>query len=216
VKASDNMQKGRVLRLKSFGILEFLQKNYILIIILLFLILGILVGSFKFDSNETLKNYFTDQIENFLQLRINTTFNKVLFNSFFKSLAVLFLIFLLGASLFGVVTVPSAMFIKGFVVGGMSAFLYSQYGLKGVAFNSVIFIPTTLAFLVVLLLAGRESVKFSFKFSSLTLSKTLPQNLSNDFKDYSIKYLIFMVLTFAASVVDAVVTKGFIKNFSLI
>jgi hypothetical protein len=27
VKASDNMQKGRVLRLKSFGILEFLQKS---------------------------------------------------------------------------------------------------------------------------------------------------------------------------------------------
>lgn len=210
------MQKGMVLRFKSFAFLEFIQKNYILIIILLSLILGIIFGSFKFDNNAILKNYFTEQIENFLQLRINTPFNKVLFSSFLGYLAVLFLMFLLGASLFGVVTVPATMFIKGFIVGGMSAFLYSQYGLKGVAFNSVIFIPTTLAFLVVLLLAGRESVKFSFKFSSLTLSKTLPQNLSNDFKAYSIKYLIFMVLTFLASLVDAVITKGFIKNFSLI
>ena len=210
------MHKGKVLRLKSFGFLDFFEKNYILIIILLSIIIGIIIGSFKFDSNEVLENYFNTQIEKFLQLRLNNTFNKILFTSFFNYLAVLFLIFFFGASVFGIVTVPSAMFIKGFIVGGMSAFLYSQYGLKGVAFNSVIFIPNTLAFLIVLLLASRESIKFSFKFSSLTLSRTIPQNLSYDFKDYSVKYLIFAVLTFAAAILDAVITKGFIKNFSLI
>ncbi len=215
VKVSDIMQKGRVLRINSFGFLDYLQKNYILLIVLFSLILGIIFGTLKLDNSEALKSFFAEQLENFFSLRNDARFNKILISSFLQSLAVLFLMFLLGASLFGVVTVPVAMFIKGFLEGGMSAFLYSQYGLKGIAFNAVILIPATVAFLIVLLIASRESIKFSFKFSSLTLSKTLPKNLSVDFKDYSIKFLILTILTLAAALLDAIITKGLIKKFTL-
>lgn len=216
LKVCDNMQKGRVLSLKNFRCVDFLQKNYILLIILFFLLLGIIFGIFRFDNTEELKNYFNDYTLNFVEIRSGTSFWRILFVCFLRSLAVLFLLFLLGASLFGVITLPAAIFIKGFLQGGVAAFLYSQYGLKGIAFNAVIFIPSTITFIIIMILASCESVKFSLRLSNLTLSQTLPQNLSVAFKNYSIKFSLLAVLTLVASLVEAIIAIGLIKNFSLI
>lgn len=210
------MQRGRVVSLKGFGLVEFLQKNHILLILLIFMILGIFIGNFYFDDNEAVKSFLKDYVEKFIALRTGNTFGKVLLKSFLHFLIMMFLLFMLGASLFGVVTLPIALFFKGFISGGIGAFLYSQYGLQGIAFNAVIFIPSTLLILIIMLLASRESLFFSLKISNLTLSKTMPQNLAGDFKDYCVKYLVFLVLTFCAAFVDTIISTGLIKNFSLI
>jgi stage II sporulation protein M len=209
------MQKGRVLRFKSFGVFEFLQKNSILLICLLFLIIGIFLGNFYYNHTENLGNYFKDYIAEFVEIRSNSSFLQILWSSFCEFSAVLFFLFFLGASLFGVVTLPISMLLRGFFQGAISSVLYSEYGLKGIAFNAVVFIPATLGFVIVMLLAGRESVKFSLKISRLTLSSSMPQNLSNDFREYSIKYLIFLAFTFASSLLDAIITSGLVKNITL-
>ncbi len=210
------MQKGRVVSLRSFGVVEFLQKNSFLLIILFFLSLGIILGIFTFDNFEILKSYPSEYITDYITSRADVSFGKILLVSMLDSLLVLFLLFLLGASLFGVITVPCAVMVKGFFQGGITAFLYSQYGLKGIAFNAIIYIPSTIIFIIVMLVASREAIRFSIKISSLTLNKTLPFNLANDFRDYSIKYLIFAVATFVSALVDALVSVGFIKSFSLL
>lgn len=210
------MQKGRVVSLKSFGVVEFLRNNSFLLIILCFLSLGIILGIFIFDDFEILKSYPTEYITDYIASREDTAFGKIWLVSMLDSLSILFLLFLLGASLFGVITVPCAVMVKGFFQGGITAFLYSQYGLKGIAFNAIIYIPSTIVFIIVMLIASRESIRFSLKISSLTLNKTLPFNLANDFKDYSIKYVIFSAATFVSAFIDALVSVGFIQSFSLI
>ncbi len=209
------MQKGRVLSLRKFGITEFFQKNSFLIVLTICFILGIFLGVFILKDISALSDFPQNYINDYISARTNRSFVKVLFASVLEFWAVLFLTFLLGASLFGVVTVPSLVILKGFLYGGITAFLYSSHGLKGVAFNAIIFIPSVIVFIIVFLVASRESIRFSLKLSSLTLNKTLPFSLSQDFRDYSVKYLIFAVAVFFSSVVDALVSVGLMKYFTL-
>ena len=209
------MQKGRVFSLRKFGITEFFQKNSFLIILTICFILGIFLGVFIFDDISALKNYPQKYIEEYILARTDMPFLKILFISSVEFWAVLFFTFFLGTSLFGVITVPFLLILKGFLYGGITAFLYSTYALKGVAFNAVVFVPSVIIFIIVLLIAARESIRFSMKLSSLTLNKTLPFNLSQNFKDYCIKYLIFAVVVIFSSLIDALISVGILKYFSL-
>jgi stage II sporulation protein M len=210
------MQIGKVVSLHSIGITDFFRKNLISLIFLLFLGLGIIIGVLKFDSTDTLLSFFESYVNDFLSDRQEVTFGRILLSSFFSNLAVLFLFFLLGASLFGVITLPVAVILKGFLQGGTAAYLCSVYGLKGIAFNAVVLIPPALVFLCVMILSAKTALRFSVKISGLMLSHTLPQNLSNDFKEYCIRYLSYTAGVFLSALADAVVSFGLIKSFSLI
>ncbi len=209
------MQKGRVLSIKSFGILEFFKNNSFLLTVTLIFTVGFFIGIFSHSNFSFLKSYSTDYITEYISLRTNANFGNIFISSLFGFLSELFILFLLGASLFGVITVPSALLIKGILLGGITSFLYAAYSLKGIAFNAVIIIPPTLVFLIILILASREAVRFSLKFSSLTLPKTLPINLSVDFKDYTLKYLVLALSTVVCALIDAIVSSGLIKHFTL-
>ncbi len=209
------MQKGRVLSLRRFGIAEFLSRNAFLISILAVLILGIVFGIFLFDNFENVSDYSAKYITEYITKRTDTSFLKILAVSFVESFAVLFIFFILGSSLFGIITVPFAVAVKGFLQGSITAYIYSQYALKGIAFNAIIYIPSTILFLMVLLLASRESIKFSLKITGLTIPKTMPSNLAFDFKDYSIKYLLYMALCLLSALIDSVLAVSLMKYFSL-
>ena len=168
------MQKGRVLSIKSFGILEFFKNNSFLIIVTVIFTIGFFIGIFSINSFSYLKGYSTDYIAEYISLRSDTSFGSIFISSFFGFLSELFVLFLLGASLFGIITVPAAMLIKGITLGGVTAYLYSTFSLKGIAFNAVIIIPPTLVFLIILLLCTRESVRFSIKLSRYLEGYTFP------------------------------------------
>lgn len=209
------MQKGKVLKIKSFGTTEFFRKNYFLIIVFALFLIGVIIGVFGFKNKGTLYDYSENYISDFLKLRNGASFGKIMFASVLEFLASLFVVFLLGASLFGVVTVPALVLIKGIICGGVNSYLYSSFAVKGIAFNAVILIPSTLILLIVLLIAARESMKFSIRISSLTLAKTLPFNLSLDFKNFLIKYIIFASFSVLSGIIDAMVSTGLLKHFSL-
>lgn len=207
------MQKGRVLSLRQFGFVEFFKKNSFLILLTLCLIVGILVGTFGFDNIEFLNDFPKSYIEDYISSRTEKSFFSVLFSSAFDFWAMLFLVFVLGAGIFGVVTVPVLIMVGGFFQGGITAYLYSNFALKGIAFNAVVYIPSIIIFIIVWLSASREAIRFSLKLSSLTLNRTMPFSLSSDFKDYSTKYLIFGVAVFMSSLVDALLSSSVLKYF---
>lgn len=209
------MQKGRVLSLRSFGILEFFKTNSFLLTVTLVFTVGFFIGIFLENNFSFLKTYSQDYITDYILIRSSASFGRVFIHSLFEFLSVLFLLFLLGASLFGVVTVPSVLIIKGVLQGGVMAYLYSAYSLKGIAFNAVIIIPPILIFLIIMIFGSRESIRLSLKFSSLTLPKTLPINLSDDFKDYTLKYFVLALSTVVCALIDAIISTGLIKHFTL-
>jgi len=208
------MQKGRVLSLRRFGIGDFLKQNSFLIILSFCFIVGVLLGTFFFKDIKFLSEYPKNFINNYISLRSDKSFIYILFSSALSFWSVLFLTFLFGCGFFGVVAVPCIVILQGFFNGGITAYLYFEFALKGIAFNAVVYVPSILVFTIVLIVASRESIRFSLKLSGLTLNKTMPFDLSENFKDFGIKYIIFAIVTFLSSLIDAGISATVMKYFT--
>lgn len=209
------MQRGKVLNLSRLRFTEVLFKNKLLIISLAVFLAGIIFGIISVGKYKNLTDFSAGFITNFMNLRNTEKFSKILLSSFFRSVTVLIIFAVFGTSMFGVVTVPFLLSVIGVVYGNITAYLYSEFALKGIAFNAVIFLPSVVVFLIVLLLASKESVNFSLKISSLTFAKSGLYNLTLEFKKFLISFLLFISAALVSSIIDAVISCSFIKYFQL-
>ena len=208
------MRPGGVVSFTKLNSIGFLQKNRLYIVMCLSLITGIIIGSVSLasggKSTEVFKSVFTWYING----REGTGFFIVLFSSFFYYFAVATAFFTLGASIVGVIFSPIICCTIGIFFGGISAFSYSQYTLKGIAFNAIILLPAALTFCICALFAAKEAFCLSVIIIKLTLPKSRPLNLSGEFKSYCGRFLIIVLLFALSALVDAAVTVSFIKFFS--
>lgn len=208
------MRRGKVLNLSRFRFTEFLSKNGLFVGLGLCFLIGIILGSNFWDKTSSLANFSNDYFNDFLTVRLVNSFFKIFINSFLNSMMNLLLIFILGSSMFGVILIPLGLAYKGFTYGCLSACIYSQYLLKGVAFNAVIVLPFSCLLVVALLGLAVEAVKFSFNISKLTMPSAIAQNLFYTFKQYFIKFIIFSLIILLSSLVDAMICSLFISNFN--
>lgn len=209
------MQRGKVLNLSRLRFTEVLFKNKLLIISLAVFLAGIIFGIISVGKYKNLTDFSSGFITEFMDLRNTEKFSKILLSSFFNSVTVLIVFAVFGTSMFGVVTVPFLLSVIGVIYGNITAYLYSEFALKGIAFNAVIFLPSVIVFLIVLLLASKEAVNFSLKISSLTFSKSGLYNLTLEFKKFLISFLLFISAALVSSLIDAVISCSFIKYFQL-
>ena len=209
------MQRGKVLNLSRLRFTEVLFKNKLLIISLAVFLAGIIFGIISVGKYKNLTDFSSGFITDFMDLRNTEKFSKILLSSFFRSIAVLIIFAVFGTSMFGVVTVPFLLSVIGVIYGNITAYLYSEFALKGIAFNAVIFLPSVIVFLIVLLLASKEAVNFSLKISSLTFAKSGLYNLTLEFKKFLISFLLFISAALVSSLIDAVISCSFIKYFQL-
>lgn len=209
------MQRGKVLNLSRLRFTEVLFKNKLLIISLAVFLAGIIFGIISIGKYKNLTDFSSGFITDFMDLRNTEKFSKILLSSFFNSVTVLIVFVVFGTSMFGVVTVPFLLSVIGVIYGNITAYLYSEFALKGIAFNAVIFLPSVIVFLIVLLLASKEAVNFSLKISSLTFSKSGLYNLTLEFKKFLISFLLFISAALVSSIIDAVISCSFIKYFQL-
>lgn len=207
------MQRGKVLNLSRLRFTGFLLENRILIIGLVLFIVGVIFGISAAADYSKITNFTKNIFTDFIELRNSGTFLKIFTNSFLCSTIVLLFFLILGTSMFGVITVPLSLAFCGVFYGSITSYLYSEFALKGIAFNAVIFLPASIIFIIVLLLACREAVNFSLKISFLTVSKSISYNISNEFKRFLIMFLIFVCLNLVSSLIDATTSSAFIKYF---
>ena len=210
------MNKGKVLSFRNCNnFLRIISDNSFLIIFTVIFVLGLIFGVIFCGKYDFLSNYFNEFLNEFIAYRESNTVLKVTVKSFFTFLLVFCFTFSFGASLSGIFFIPLFLFLNGYAFGMISSMLYSQYSLKGVAFHTVILLPSAIIFVIAHIFSCIESVKFSLTVAKLTLPSTMPQNLSLYFRDYCIKYILYIFLTFISALADALISVNFIKNFSL-
>ncbi len=207
------MQHGRVLNFSKIKIFEFLKSNLYLFIGFSFLIIGAVLGLIIFDDFKLLNNFIKHYFENYIDLRQSAKFIKIVLISFAKSLSVFMILFMAGTSLFGVITVPLSVLICGVFYGSSVAYLYAEFALKGVAFNAVIFLPSSLVLLIFLIFASRFSLIFSVELARLTLPNSMRGDLFLQFKDYSIKFLLLALGSISAALIDGLTATGMLRFF---
>ena len=209
------MQKGKVLSLKNFKLADFVARNNILTILVVLIAGGVTVGIFTQSKLQVLSKYSAGYLERFIALRSGESFVSVAFSSFMGSALVLLLLFAAGTSMLGVVLVPLLAALRGVFFGGVSALLYSQYSVKGIAFNAVLIIPSAFVFVIALLLAARESMRFSILIAKISLPGSPSVNLAFDFKNYCGRYLFITLIVLASALVDAVLSCSFLDSLIL-
>ena len=204
------MRKGTVLSLKNLKLTEFIFKNNILVLMALLFILGIAAGTFSFSALKPLQNYSAAFIERFVSDREGSAFFKILLDSFMHSMLMLMIIFTLGTSMLGVVLAPLSLTVRGVLYGGVTAMLYSEYGV-----NAVLVLPSAIIFIIALLLAARESLRFSLVITKMSLPSTPSANLSFDFKNYCGRYLFISLIVLVSAVTDALLSHSFMSGLKL-
>ena len=209
------MRKGKVLSLKNFKLTEFVTKNNILAVLVVLIIAGVSVGIFTESRIQVLSNYSTTYVERFIALRSGESFLSVALSSFMSSALVLLVLFAAGTSMLGVILVPFIAALIGLFYGGISALLYSEYSVKGIAFNAVLIVPSAFVFLIALMLAGRESMRFSLLMAKMTLPGSPSVNLAFDFKNYCGRYLFIAFILLASALTDAVLSCSFLDSLML-
>lgn len=206
---------GTVFRLDTFKTVDFLKKNSILVILVFLFIVGLTVGIFTSAQLDSLNEFSVSYLEDFISTRNGTAFFSIVINSFMSSGLMILIVFACGTSLLGSVLIPIAVFFRGTLYGGVLSVLYSQYSLKGIAFNAVIIIPSAMVFVIALILASRESFRFSLIIAKLFIPSTLPINLSYDFKNYCGRYIFICLTAFLSAIIDAVISRSFLTSFLL-
>ena len=209
------MRKGKVLSIKNFKLTEFVTKNNILAVLVVLIIAGVSVGIFTESRIQVLSNYSTTYVERFIALRSGESFLSVALSSFMSSALVLLVLFAAGTSMLGVILVPFIAALIGLFYCGISALLYSEYSVKGIAFNAVLIVPYAFVFLIALLLAGRESMRFSLLMAKMTLPGSPSVNLAFDFKNYCGRYLFIAFILLASALTDAVLSCSFLDSLML-
>lgn len=209
------MRKGTVLSFKKLRLFDIVYKNNFLIVMLILFVAGIVFGVFSVKDNSALTNSVSNYLKDFSKVRSDGSFLGILTDSFLSNLLVLAVVFAFGSSVVGVVVVPLFVAYKGVFYGAVSAFLYSEHSIKGVAFNAVLLVPFSLIFIIAFLLAARESLQFSLIISKMTLPNSSQINLNRDFKTYCVRFIFIAGIVMASAVVDALISNGLIDAFQI-
>lgn len=210
------MQRGTVLNLRGLKkVFEVFSANSRLIILTLFFAFGFLAAVFTFGKNEEIVLMANNYIEEFISSRANVGFFALLVHSFLNSMLFLVLCFICGSSMLGVILVPLLVFLKGFVYGAVTAVLYFEYSLKGIAFHAVVIMPPAILFIIALILAAMEAIRFSLFLARQTLPQSVPTSLSLVFKRFCFKFLIFSSIVLMSALLDAFISCNFLPTFNL-
>lgn len=207
------MQRGRVLNLSKYQVLSFLKANSYFLSAFLFLGIGVVFGLIFFDDFKIISYFLERFFTDFISLRRDGSFLKIVISSFIKSIFIFLFLFISGTSLFGVVTVPLMLSFSGFFYGCAVAYLYSSYALKGVAFNAVIFLPSSIILILFMVFAARHAMIFSLGIAKLTLPASLGGDLFLQFKDFSLKFLFITLGSISAALVDGLTAISMLKFF---
>lgn len=211
------MNKGALINFRKFKVNKFFKINKIVFLMCLLFVIGLIIGLVLLSKNKAVLAFSKKVFSDYFILRSKKSFFKIFFSSFLSSLVFLLFIFVSGASVLGVITVPFFVTAKGFLFGILCGYAFNTFSLKGVAFNAMILIPGSIVGLISYLFAAKHSVLFSCDFIKLIFPKSRPINLFGGFRDYTYKYFTVVCFTLISALSDAAVSHFFIKffNFSI-
>lgn len=208
------MLKNRVVNLNRNGLVNAISRNNVVIIMLFFYIVGIAVGVFWVRSNSTVVNIASDLFSKYISQRSDRALYQIFFSSFLSVLPFAVIIFLCGTSFVGIALTPLAICYRGFYYGILAGYLYYQYSLKGIAFNSLLLIPCTVISVFGLIFFGKSAFGFSLYLAKVSLPQSKPVGIYSTFKDYCKKSMYILLVFVFSSMLDAVLSKSFLSFFA--
>lgn len=208
------MRKGIIVNLKRFKVLDYVTLNKIFLMLCMLFIAGVAVGSAVFTKNNWLSDIAEMFFNHYISIHTDANFFKKLCVCFSSYLLVLIFYFLSGTSMLGVAVTPFITVWQGILFGTVSSYLYRSHGLSGIAFNAIILIPPAVIFTVCCFFAARYAIDFSLSAARLTLPRSKPASLYINFKNYCVKYLIFIGILLICATLEIILNLLFLNFFN--
>lgn len=172
--------------------------NYFVFFILT---LGIISGSiFLVLISQNDKVSVTTQITNFMS-NINDngiSIVQALKNSLSINFTYVFLIWILGMSIVGIVFNIFLVYIKGFVIGFSISSLIYVYGIKGILASLIYIFPHQILNILIIIVIGIYSIMFT-----INLYKVILGNKNTGIKSFLKKYLYILVIAVVISLISS-------------
>ncbi|MBQ3149758.1 MAG: stage II sporulation protein M [Clostridia bacterium] len=130
-------------------------------------------------------------------------------NSFFIVLILLIITYSLGLCAVGTPVIYLIPLVSGIGTGTVSAFMYSKYLLKGIGYCALISYPGKIICTVVMITACAAAAEMSTKMLKI-LTK---QDEGVDYKDYNLRYLIYVGFAVLSALTDTVLNLLFGNYF---
>lgn len=197
------------------NLITVIKQNKLVSLFIFFLLIGMIFGALSAKNAsdsviESLDFLFASNFKNRDSQPMLTTFI-VSLNSLF---IFVFLIFLLGLCMFGIVVIPASLFFRGFGLGITAGFLYSMYGVKGILFHLIVILPGVFLSSIAIVIEAKEATIFCSRLISKTLPKSSPEKLWPHFRSYLTKTgYIFIIITICAAI-DMIFNSIFAHLFS--
>ena len=102
--------------------------------------------------------------------------------------------------------------LAGGFIGIISGYIYENYMLKGLGYCAIIIFPAAIIAVAAILFACKESFLMSVTMLNL-LSQRRSQPLES-FKNYSLRFAIYIAITAAGALTETIMTRLFIGLFA--
>ncbi len=196
-------------------ILQILKKQLLLVVLGLFLVAGLVLGVIFIRNADysLLKNLdfvFFSNVKARSTLSILSIFIASLASSFLS----LIFCFLCGLSMWGVYCVPIVPFFRGFGIGIVSGYLYAAYGFHGFLFHLAVIVPSAFICSIVILIAARESMRFSKKICFGKQPDQGHTKPKNDIRNFCVRFSVLIGILIIAALVDVLTTVCFSGLFT--
>lgn len=206
------MKKTKIICISEFNIIKFIKNNKTLLLLSLLFLIGVVISVVLYKKNFLSNKFSVWLTEYYFSINGSSFFLSVAKSILSLSLIVA-VFYICGTSMMGIVTVPITLSALGFIIGSFVAHIYSIYHIKGVAYTAVILLPSALLFLISLFNTCKHTLNFSFTLAKLTFTNLAAKNISQEFKNYSFKYLTLIIFAFFSAILDVILNNSFLKYF---
>ena len=188
------------------------KKINLTVIIILFL--GVTSGAIFsniIDLND--KKLVLDKIQLFISNIDTQSINNIesFKNSIITNLSYSIIIWILGMTIIGIIINIFLLYLKGFIFGfTLSAFILT-YSYKGMILSILYTLFGQLLNLVVIMILSIYSIMFTFNFVKQIIKSKYNMNIPKYFKNYSLIFLITIIISLISSISEAFVFPTLIK-----
>lgn len=131
-------------------------------------------------------------------------------NSFFKSAVMLILTYSAGLCAVGTPVIYAVPIISGIGIGAISSHMYSAFSLKGIGYCALMVYPSKVVTTVIMITACTFSSVMSMK-----MLKTLMIGEEElNYRNYNFKYLVLLMFSTVAALIDTVLNLLFAGYFN--
>ena len=188
------------------------KKINFMVIIILFL--GVISGAIFtniIDLND--QKLVLEKISSFIANINNETINNIqaFKNSIITNISYSFIIWILGMTIIGIIINIFILYLKGFIFGfSLSAFIIT-YSYKGIILSILYTLFGQLLNLIVVMILTIYSTMFTLNLIKQIIKSKVTNNIPKQFKNYSLIFLITLIISMISSISEAFLFPTLIK-----